>query len=135
MPAPGSGAGLAPNKRTPPVLRHKNAQASILFEGVPFYTNSNPQLFSILHTPAESFASDANSGEGAKDSAGAASAVVESAEKGGEGLWAGESMSVVAGFVVKGSGARLVFILPIPIPILVLVLVLHSMKAVGNRIG
>ncbi|KDN41197.1 hypothetical protein RSAG8_07611, partial [Rhizoctonia solani AG-8 WAC10335] len=48
----------------------------ILFSGISFALNDNPQVFSVVRAPAES-----------------------------EGLWAGNSMSVVAGFQVAG-GAR-----------------------------
>ncbi|KAG8697023.1 oligosaccharyl transferase glycoprotein complex, beta subunit [Ceratobasidium sp. 394] len=70
----------------------------ILFSGASFSLGDNPQLFSILHAPAESFAADS------EDDANAES-VAEMADRGGEGLWAGSSMSVAAGFQVAG-GAR-----------------------------
>ena len=70
--------------------------APVWFSGVPFALGNNPQLFSILNAPAESFAADSDSG---------ADALVDASEKGGEGLWAGSQLSVVAGFQVAG-GAR-----------------------------
>jgi oligosaccharyltransferase complex subunit beta len=58
-------------------------------------------LFPILSAPAESFSTDTT-----KDDE--ADVLVEAAGKAGEGLWAGSSMAVVAGFQTK-SGARVVF--------------------------
>ncbi|THG98057.1 hypothetical protein EW026_g4066 [Hermanssonia centrifuga] len=77
---------LTPN--TPPVW----------FSGVPFAYGNNPLLVPILNAPAESFAADSGSDSGAD-------AVVEAADKGGEGLWAGSQMGLVAGFQALG-GAR-----------------------------
>jgi len=51
-----------------------------------------------LYAPPESFASDSSSNSGAD-------ALVDAAEKGGEGLWAGSQLSVVTGFQARG-GAR-----------------------------
>ncbi|KAB5592117.1 Oligosaccharyltransferase complex subunit beta [Ceratobasidium theobromae] len=70
----------------------------ILFSGINFALNDNPQAFSILRAPTESFAADSESDANAES-------VAEMADRGGEGLWAGNSMSVVAGFQVTG-GAR-----------------------------
>ncbi|KAF8602786.1 Dolichyl-diphosphooligosaccharide-protein glycosyltransferase 48kDa subunit [Ceratobasidium sp. AG-I] len=70
----------------------------ILFSGTSFSLDNNPQVFSILRAPAESFAADS-------DDDASAESVAETADRGGEGLWAGSSMSVVAGFQVAG-GAR-----------------------------
>lgn len=58
-------------------------------------------LFPIISAPAESFATDTTKDE-------EADILVEATGKGGEGLWAGSSMAVVAGFQTK-SGARVVF--------------------------
>lgn len=52
----------------------------------------------ILNAPPESFASDADSDAGADS-------IVDAADKGGEGLWAGSQMSVITGFQSRG-GAR-----------------------------
>ena len=70
------------------------------FSGVPFVLGSNPLLVPILNAPPEAFASDATDDSGAD-------ALVEAAEKGGEGLWAGSSLGVVAGFQARDAkGAR-----------------------------
>lgn len=74
--------------------------APVWFSGVPFVYQNNPLLVPILNAPAESFASDADS-----DSAAAAEALVEAADRGGEGLWAGSQLGLVAGFQALG-GAR-----------------------------
>lgn len=58
-------------------------------------------LFPIINAPAESFATDTTKDE-------EADVLVEASGKGGEGLWAGSNMAVVAGFQTK-SGARVVF--------------------------
>ena len=52
----------------------------------------------ILNAPAESFAADSESDSGA-------SALVDAAEKGGEGLWAGSSLGLDTGFQTL-NGAR-----------------------------
>lgn len=48
-------------------------------------------LVPILHAPAESFAADSETDAGGE-------AILDAAEKGGEGLWAGSQMGVVTGF-------------------------------------
>jgi oligosaccharyltransferase complex subunit beta len=63
----------------------------VWFSGVPHALGNNPLLVPILHAPAESFASDSNDDSGAD-------VVVDAAERGGEGLWAGSQLSVVTGF-------------------------------------
>ena len=73
----------------------------ILFNGVNFALSPNPMLFPIINAPPESFATDTT-----KDDE--ADILVESSLKGGEGLWAGSAMGVVAGFQTK-SGARVVW--------------------------
>lgn len=65
---------------------------ALWFKGVGFALNPNPRLFSILKAPKESFAADGTDAE----------ALVEAAEKGGEGIWAGSSLSAVAGFQTLG---------------------------------
>ena len=70
----------------------------IWFSGIPFALGSNPLLFPILHAPAESFAADSTEDSGAD-------ALVDAADKGGEGLWAGSSMAIVSGFQTT-NGAR-----------------------------
>ena len=73
----------------------------VWFSGLPFAYTPNPLLVPILNAPAESFAADTTSDAGAD-------AVFESADKGGEGLWAGSQLALVAGFQAT-SGARAVF--------------------------
>ena len=74
----------------------------VWFSGVPFAHSPNPLLFPILRAPAESFAADTTMDAGAE-------AVFESADKGGEGLWAGSQMALVAGFQTT-NGARATFV-------------------------
>ncbi|KDQ59693.1 hypothetical protein JAAARDRAFT_175179 [Jaapia argillacea MUCL 33604] len=69
----------------------------IWYSGVSFALGNNPLLFPILRAPPESFAADSTEDTGAD-------AVVDAAEKSGEGLWAGSSMSVVAGFQTREGG-------------------------------
>ncbi|KAF5387529.1 hypothetical protein D9757_006606 [Collybiopsis confluens] len=68
-------------------------EGNIWFSGTPFALGSNPLLFPILSAPAESFAADLTDAPGL-----VSDALVEASEKGGEGLWAGSSLAVVAGF-------------------------------------
>ncbi|KAJ7623339.1 oligosaccharyl transferase beta subunit [Roridomyces roridus] len=68
----------------------------VWFSGVPHALGSNPLLVPILHAPSDSFAADTDSN---------ADALVDAAEKGGEGLWAGSQLSVATGFQALG-GAR-----------------------------
>ncbi|KAL6308693.1 dolichyl-diphosphooligosaccharide-protein glycosyltransferase [Sparassis latifolia] len=63
----------------------------VWFSGVPFALSNNPLLVPILNAPAESFAADSDSNAGAD-------AVLDAAEKGGEGLWAGSQLALVVGF-------------------------------------
>jgi oligosaccharyltransferase complex subunit beta len=72
--------------------------APIWFSGVPQALGDNPLLVPILRAPPESFASDSASTSGGDD-------LVDAADKGGEGLWAGSQLSVVTGFQALG-GAR-----------------------------
>lgn len=74
--------------------------APVLFNGINFAMSPNPMLFPIINAPPESFATDTTKDDEAE-------ILVESSIKGGEGLWAGSSMGVVAGFQTK-SGARIV---------------------------
>ena len=55
-----------------------------------------------MRAPAESLASDARDDKGND-------ALVEAAEKGGEGLWAGSSASVATGFQTS-NGARVTWV-------------------------
>ena len=70
----------------------------VWFSGIPAALGNNPLLFPILHAPTESLASDATTDSGADS-------VLEAAERGGEGLWAGSSLSLVTGFQTR-NGAR-----------------------------
>jgi oligosaccharyltransferase complex subunit beta len=55
-------------------------------------------LVPFLHAPAESFNTDITDDKGAD-------AIIDAADKGGEGLWAGSHLSVATGFQAR-SGAR-----------------------------
>ncbi|KAF8898247.1 oligosaccharyl transferase beta subunit [Gymnopilus junonius] len=79
------------NKDLPPVW----------FSGVPHAFGNNPLLVPILHAPAESFASEVDGGS--------ADALVDAAEKGGEGLWAGSQLGIVTGFQAL-NGARVTWL-------------------------
>ena len=70
----------------------------VWFSGIPAALGSNPLLFPILRAPPQSFASDATTDSGADS-------VLEAADRGGEGLWAGSSLSLVTGFQTR-DGAR-----------------------------
>lgn len=70
----------------------------VWFSGIPAALGNNPLLFPILRAPAESFASDATTDSGADS-------VLEAADRGGEGLWVGSSLSLVTGFQTR-NGAR-----------------------------
>ncbi|RPD59242.1 dolichyl-diphosphooligosaccharide-protein glycosyltransferase [Lentinus tigrinus ALCF2SS1-7] len=63
----------------------------VWFSGVPQALGNNPMLVPLLKAPTHAFASDGDSDSGAD-------ALVEAAEKSGEGLWAGSSLSLVTGF-------------------------------------
>jgi oligosaccharyltransferase complex subunit beta len=87
IPIPVSGSNKIVTPNLPPVW----------FSGVPQALGTNPLLVPILTAPVESFAADSSSDSGAE-------AVVDASEKGGEGLWAGSSLSVVTGFQARGGG-------------------------------
>lgn len=71
----------------------------VWFSGVPFAFNTNPHIVPILNAPPQSFAADSDADKGAD-------ALVDAADKGGEGLWAGSSLGLVAGFqTLTGSRA------------------------------
>lgn len=70
----------------------------IWFSGIPAALGNNPLLFPILRAPTEGFATDATDDSGAES-------VLEAADRGGEGLWAGSSLSLVTGFQTR-NGAR-----------------------------
>ena len=71
--------------------------APVWFSGIPVSLGNNPLLVPILHAPPESFAAEVDGGS--------ADAIVDAAERGGEGLWAGSQLSVVTGFQTL-NGAR-----------------------------
>ncbi|KAH7928174.1 Dolichyl-diphosphooligosaccharide-protein glycosyltransferase 48kDa subunit [Leucogyrophana mollusca] len=73
----------------------------VWFSGAPHALGNNPYLVPILRAPAESFAADSTDDSGAD-------AIVDAAEKGGEGLWAGSQMGVVTGFQTA-ENSRVVF--------------------------
>ena len=75
--------------------------APVWFSGVPHALGSNPLLVPILHAPMESFGSEVDGGT--------ADAVVDAAERGGEGLWAGSRLGVVTGFQTS-DGARVAWV-------------------------
>ncbi|KAG5350418.1 hypothetical protein C0989_011139 [Termitomyces sp. Mn162] len=62
----------------------------VWFSGVPHSIGNNPMIVPILRAPEESFASETDGGS--PDS------LVDAAERGGEGLWAGSRLSLVTGF-------------------------------------
>lgn len=72
----------------------------VWYSGVSFALGNNPLLVPFLNAPPESFAADTTEDSGAD-------ALVEAAEKGGEGLWAGKDMSVVTGFQTIDGGRAL----------------------------
>lgn len=72
--------------------------SQVWFSGIPAALGNNPLLFPILRAPTESFATDATDDSGAES-------VLEAADRGGEGLWAGSSLSLVTGFQTR-NGAR-----------------------------
>lgn len=100
---PSAGFDAAPARRTTPNILSTNL-GTVFFSGVPHALGQNPQLVPILRAPTESFAAEADEGSGDKN----ADALVDAAERGGEGLWAGGLMGVVTGFQAK-NGARTVW--------------------------
>jgi oligosaccharyltransferase complex subunit beta len=74
--------------------------ADVWFSGIPFALGSNPMLVPILHAPSEAFAAEIDSGQ---------DALVDAADKGGEGLWAGRQLGVVVGFQALGN-ARITWV-------------------------
>lgn len=69
----------------------------VLFSGTPHAYNPSPLLVPMLHAPPESFAADSDSDSGAD-------ALVDAAERGGEGLWAGSQLGLVTGFQLARPG-------------------------------
>ncbi|KAF8162783.1 oligosaccharyl transferase beta subunit [Crassisporium funariophilum] len=75
--------------------------APVWFSGIPMALGNNPLLVPILNAPAQSFAAEVDGGS--------ADAIVDAAEKGGEGLWAGSQLGVVTGFQTL-NGARITWV-------------------------
>jgi len=78
----------------------------ILYKGAAFaYATPPPHsLFKILNAPPESFSVDSDASNTDKSHL----MIIDSYEKGGEGLWAGSGMGVVSGFIAN-NGARVSF--------------------------
>ena len=80
-----------------PILSPETQGRDVLFAGTPFALGPSPQLVPILRAPAQSFATDTT-----RDSE--ADVLVDAAERGGEGLWAGAHPAVLAGFQTRAGG-------------------------------
>ncbi|KAH7107227.1 Dolichyl-diphosphooligosaccharide-protein glycosyltransferase 48kDa subunit [Auriculariales sp. MPI-PUGE-AT-0066] len=76
----------------------------VLYSGTAFAMGNNPMQVPILRAPAEAYAtdSDVSSDDGAD-------VLVDSANKGGDGLWAGSSLGTVVGFQAR-NGARVTWV-------------------------
>ncbi|KAF8744955.1 hypothetical protein AX14_011970 [Amanita brunnescens Koide BX004] len=72
----------------------------VWFTGMPHALANNPLLIPILRAPPQSFAGELDS---------PADVLVEAAEKGGEGLWAGSQLGIVTGFQALNN-ARVTFV-------------------------
>jgi oligosaccharyltransferase complex subunit beta len=114
LPAPGTPLlSHVPERDDPPTVIPVPASSSpkfitdnlpaVWFSGVPQALGNNPLLIPILRAPAESFAADSTSDSGAE-------AIVDASDKGGEGLWAGSSLSVVTGFQTSQGGGRVTWV-------------------------
>ena len=86
------------------LILSRNLTSPVWFSGVPHALGMSPLLVPILRAPAESFAAEVEVGGG-----GSADALVDAAEKTGEGLWAGSQMGLVTGFQAL-SGARVAWV-------------------------
>jgi oligosaccharyltransferase complex subunit beta len=84
--------------RPHPVLKSSSKANPIWFTGSAHALGQNPLLVPFLHAPPESFATDTETDAGADS-------LVDAADRGGEGLWAGSQLSVATGFQAR-SGAR-----------------------------
>jgi len=73
----------------------------VWFSGVPHSLGNNPLIVPILRAPVESFASEIDGGS--------PDALVDAAERGGEGLWAGSQLGLVTGFQTL-NGARVTWV-------------------------
>lgn len=69
----------------------------VLFSGAPHAYSPSPLLVPILNAPPESFAAES-------DSDSSADAIVDAADRGGEGLWAGSQLGLVTGFQLARPG-------------------------------
>lgn len=85
-----------------PILSPSIEGKKVWFSGISHALGNNPLLVPVLNAPAESFAADST-----EDASGGV--VVDAAEKGGEGLWAGSMMGVVSGFQTRDS-ARVMWV-------------------------
>lgn len=85
-----------------PILSPSIEGKKVWFSGISHALGNNPLLVPVLNAPAESFAADST-----EDASGGV--VVDAAEKGGEGLWAGSTMGVVSGFQTRDS-ARVMWV-------------------------
>lgn len=75
--------------------------APVWFSGVPHALGNSPYLVPILRAPETSFAADSTDDSGA-------GAIVDAADKTGEGLWAGSQLGLVTGFQTT-KNSRVVF--------------------------
>ncbi|KAG6886534.1 hypothetical protein C0992_003532 [Termitomyces sp. T32_za158] len=100
LPPPGTPlVSYFPEREEPPQVVPVSVQANsvvssnikpVWFSGVPHSIGNNPMVVPILRAPAESFASETDGGS--------PDALVDAAERGGEGLWAGSQLGLVTGF-------------------------------------
>ncbi|TFK25753.1 dolichyl-diphosphooligosaccharide-protein glycosyltransferase [Coprinopsis marcescibilis] len=84
-----------PDKSSPVLTKHI---APVWFSGIPQALGNSPLIVPILKAPAESFAGELLTQGGSAES------LVDAADKGGEGLWAGSSLGVVTGFQTASGG-------------------------------
>lgn len=89
---------------TPAPINHPILSSNIppvLFSGTPHAFSPNPLVLPILRAPPEAFAAESNSDADADS-------LVDAAERGGEGLWAGSNLGLVTGFQTR-NGARVLW--------------------------
>ncbi|KXN91992.1 Dolichyl-diphosphooligosaccharide--protein glycosyltransferase 48 kDa subunit [Leucoagaricus sp. SymC.cos] len=75
-------------------------KAPVWYSGTAMSVGNNPFIVPILNAPPYAFASEVDGGS--------ADSLVDAAEKGGEGLWAGSQLGLVTGFQAM-TGARVVW--------------------------
>jgi len=82
--------------------KHKavSAPGTVLYSGTAYSLNGNPLQVPILRAPPEAYAVDTDTSSDENPES-----LVEAANKGGDGLWAGETLGVVVGFQAR-NGAR-----------------------------